>query len=103
MRDNSLAQALAMAAQLGFSIAVPMLVFIGGGAWLDSTLGTKPWLLFLGILLGVLAAGGALFRLSSLSSSRKPPSGTTRVSRKLEDLNDISGTNRADNSDHDGL
>ena len=63
--------ALALVAQLGFSIACPMVAFIGGGAWLDGQLGTAPWLIFIGIFLGLLAAGGALYQLTKVPTSRK--------------------------------
>ena len=98
-----MAKALALAAQLGFAIACPMVAFIGGGAWLDSQLGTVPWLLFLGIILGVLAAGGALYQLTAVQG-RKSPGGTTpkapyKVERRTKDL----GTGRADKRQRDGL
>lgn len=71
MQDNGLAKALALAAQLGFAIACPMVFFIAGGAWLDNQLGSKPWLLFLGIILGVATAGGLFYQLATLSVRRK--------------------------------
>ena len=70
-KDRAGMQALALVAQLGFTIACPMVVFIGGGAWLDGRLDTAPWLLFVGILLGLLAAGGALYQLTKVPVSRQ--------------------------------
>lgn len=73
--------ALALVAQLGFSIAVPMVVFIGGGAWLDSQIHSAPWFLFLGIFLGLLSAGAAFYQLAKVPSgsrgrqATKPPQG----------------------------
>ena len=96
-RDNSLAHSLALVGQLGFTIACPMVAFIGGGAWADGQLGTKPWLLFLGIFLGVAAAAGALYKLSTSLSTRKPARGTSNsnVPSRVESEDDNSGTNRA--------
>lgn len=101
MRDNSMAQALALIGQLGFAIACPMVAFIGGGAWLDDRLDTAPWLLFLGILLGVLAAAGALYKLST-GLYRKAGGPAPDVPYKVEKGNEISGTNRAKKQRHNG-
>jgi F0F1-type ATP synthase assembly protein I len=70
-KDRGSTTALALVAQLGFSIAVPMVVFIGGGAWLDSLLHSAPWFLFLGIFLGLISAGAALYQLAKVPT-RKP-------------------------------
>jgi hypothetical protein len=101
MRDNSLAQALALIGQLGFAIACPMVAFIGGGAWLDGRLNTSPWLLFLGVLLGVLAAAGALYKLST-GLSRKGSGASGDVPYKVEKGTEMSGTNRANKQKHNG-
>src|SRR6266508_1724208 len=63
MSDNGLWKAAALASQLGFSVACPMAVFIAGGVWADSKLGTRPWLFFLGLLVGIVAAGAALYQV----------------------------------------
>jgi ATP synthase protein I len=44
---------------IGTSLAVTVLLGIGGGYWLDSRFGTKPWFLMLG---GVLGLGLALYQ-----------------------------------------
>jgi ATP synthase protein I len=44
---------------IGTSLAVTVLLGIGGGYWLDSRFGTKPWFLTLG---GVLGLGLALYQ-----------------------------------------
>jgi len=49
-----------------------MVVFIGGGAWLDSKLGWTPWLLFLGIFLGVAVAGGIFYQIAKVPTTKKP-------------------------------
>ena len=77
LSDNSaLAGALVLATQLGFSVACPMVVFIGGGAWLDNQLGWGPWLLFVGIILGLTSAGGLFFQIAKLPASRRPKTGS---------------------------
>lgn len=77
-KDRGSTTALALVAQLGFSIAVPMVVFIGGGAWLDGQFRTSPWLLFVGIFLGLLSAGAALYQLAKVPTSK---SGGGRASK----------------------
>ena len=39
--------------ELGFIIALPLLVFALSGKWLDDKLNTKPWLTLLGIFLAI--------------------------------------------------
>ena len=41
---------------IGTSLAVTVLLGIGGGYWLDSRFGTKPWFLMLGGVLGLCLA-----------------------------------------------
>ncbi|HET9493586.1 MAG TPA: AtpZ/AtpI family protein [Chloroflexia bacterium] len=75
MKDSGFARALALTAQLGFSIACPLVVFIAGGAWLDGQLGWSPWLLLTGVLLGVLTAGGLLWQLTTVPIRRQKGTG----------------------------
>jgi hypothetical protein len=49
-------------AGLGLQFAVTLALFGALGWWLDSKLGTTPWLLVAGILLGAVAAFVALLR-----------------------------------------
>ena len=57
------------AAGLLTQIGVHMVICIGigffFGLWLDNRLGTSPWLLIVGILLGVGAAFVGLYRITS--------------------------------------
>jgi hypothetical protein len=66
-------RALGLAAELGFGIACPMLVCIGGGYWADQQFNTKPVLVLLGILGGLVLAFGAMYNLvrTPLGDSRK--------------------------------
>ncbi len=45
--------AVGLAWELGYTIAVPLVVFALGGRWLDKKLGTSPFLLLAGILLSI--------------------------------------------------
>ncbi len=47
---------------LGLSLAVCVLLGVGGGYWLDRRLGTSPWLLLLGGVFGMVAAGYQLYK-----------------------------------------
>lgn len=75
--DKGMMKALALATQLGFAVAGPLLIFIAGGVWLDGALGTAPWLFFLGLALGIVSAGAALYQIATAQ-----PVGKSRVSAK---------------------
>lgn len=47
---------------LGFEIAVPPLIGVLGGRWLDGRFGTEPWLVIVGALLGIGAGFYNFFR-----------------------------------------
>lgn len=47
---------------IGTTLAVTVLAGLGGGYWLDAQLGTGPWLLLLGGMLGLGAALYHFFR-----------------------------------------
>lgn len=102
MRDNTLLKTFALAAQFGFAVACPMLGFIGGGAWLDNRIGTTPWLLFLGIALGVLAAGGALYQLSMAPARKSLEKSNPNAPYKVETTSKNLGTTRADKRRRNG-
>ena len=48
---------ISMLAQLGFSIATPLVLCIFGGRWLQNRFSMGAWILAVGVLLGV---GGAI-------------------------------------------
>ena len=48
---------------LGMQLALTMVFFVGGGYFLDRWLGTEPWLLLVGAVLGMAAVFVHLFRL----------------------------------------
>lgn len=47
---------------LGWLIMLNMLVFAGGGLWLDRRLHTAPWLMLTGVLMGFAGSGYTLYR-----------------------------------------
>lgn len=74
--DNSaMGAALVYASQIGFSIACPMVLFIGGGAWLDNRLGWGPWLLLVGVILGIASAGALFYQIAKIPASRRRKTG----------------------------
>ena len=46
--------ALSFAWELGYSIAIPLVVFTMGGRLLDKKLGTSPWLLLIGLFISII-------------------------------------------------
>lgn len=59
---NSLWQALNLAWELGYLIALPIAVLGFGGAWLDKKLGTIPLFLLIGIITSVIFSSIAIYR-----------------------------------------
>lgn len=62
--DRATLRAIAVAAQLGTSIAASLGLAMGGGYLLDRWLGTRPVFLILGILVGL---GAAYYTLRDMS------------------------------------
>ena len=48
---------------LGMQLALTMVFFVAGGYFLDRWLGTEPWLLLVGAVLGMISVFVHLFRL----------------------------------------
>jgi ATP synthase protein I len=57
-------KALGLAAGLGCSVVVSLIVFVVGGVLLDRWLDTTPWFTLAGVLMGIFAAGTQLYRLA---------------------------------------
>lgn len=102
LKDGGMTQSLAFAAQLGFAIACPMVAFIGGGAWLDNRFDTVPWLLFAGILLGILAAAGTLYQVMRAQTNRLERNKRPRAPYKVEGQERDLGTKSADKRGRNG-
>lgn len=54
--------ALKMAWELGYTIAIPLVVFALVGRLLDKKLGTSPFLLLIGILISLVVTSIAVYR-----------------------------------------
>lgn len=60
---QALWDALGLAWEMGYTIAIPLVVFALGGRFLDRWIGTAPWLMLIGI--------GVAIAISSIAISRK--------------------------------
>jgi len=47
---------------IGFDLVVPLLVGVFGGRWLDRRVGTTPWLVLVGAVLGAAAGMLSVYR-----------------------------------------
>lgn len=56
------------AAGAGLQFAGAIVLFLFAGRWLDSRLGTAPWLLLAGVLIGAVAGFWALYRQLAVPS-----------------------------------
>ena len=66
------AKDLSRYAGLGIQFAVTLLLFTGAGIWLDAKLGTSPWLLIVGVLLGGTGAFYAILRAVPPARGNEP-------------------------------
>lgn len=74
---------IGLALQFAFTILGSLVVFGGGGLWLDQRFGTKPLFVLLGVVLSFVAIGYNLYEIAtvkfpprkpmSVSSKRIPP------------------------------
>lgn len=62
--DNEQLKATGAAVGLGCSIVVTLILFIGGGALLDTRLGTGPMWTLIGVAVALVAAGYELYELA---------------------------------------
>lgn len=60
---------------VGSELGIATLIGLFGGSWLDGRLGTGPWLMILGLVLGGIAGIRSLMRLAP-----KPQNKTTKSS-----------------------
>ena len=54
---------------IGLSFVFALVIGFGAGYWLDRTLGTQPWLSFIGFFLGLAAGVLNVYRVLKLSNS----------------------------------
>lgn len=67
-------QALNLAWELGYTIAVPLVLFALAGRWADKRYGTSPWLLLTGMVLAIVLTTIALIhKFSRLMKDVTPP------------------------------
>lgn len=59
---NSLWSVLNLAWELGYTIAIPIVILGLGGAWIDKKLGSSPGFILTGIVLSVIISGVAIYR-----------------------------------------
>jgi F0F1-type ATP synthase assembly protein I len=57
---------IGLSMQFGFTIVGSFAVFMGGGIWLDSRLGTKPIFLLIGMALSFIAIGYSLYEIATI-------------------------------------
>ena len=62
-------------AGLGFELVAPLLAGLFGGRWLDGRLGTRPWLVIVGAIVGAAAGMWNVYRRVV------PPGGANRGGR----------------------
>ena len=61
MGDRELASALSLAWELGYTIALPIIIFALGGRLLDKKLESSPWMLLAGIGVALMISGTAVY------------------------------------------
>jgi ATP synthase protein I len=76
-------RAIGVATGLGCSIVAALILCIGGGVWLDSRFGTTPVLTFVGIALGLAAAGYQLWELAKVGNTKAQAGPVTRAISRL--------------------
>lgn len=75
-------QQIGAASGIGCSVAVSLLLFIGGGVLVDRWLGTEPIGTLIGVALGLIAAGYSLYELAVMG---RPDRGIVKLKRSDDD------------------
>lgn len=75
--QNRLAQMrmIGLALQFAFTILGSLVIFGGGGLWLDQRFGTKPLFVLLGVVLSFVAIGYNLYEIATVRFTPRKPSG----------------------------
>ena len=63
-------QLIGQLSTIGMSFVLALVIGFGAGYWLDSTLGTKPWLSFVGFFLGFAAGVLNVYRVLQLANKK---------------------------------
>jgi ATP synthase protein I len=61
-------QLIGQLSSIGMSFVFALVLGFGAGYWLDNTLGTRPWLTFIGFFFGVAAGVLNVYRVMKLSN-----------------------------------
>lgn len=61
MPNQGLSQAMSMAWELGYTIALPIIILALGGRLLDKKLNSSPWFLLAGIGVALMISGTAVY------------------------------------------
>jgi ATP synthase protein I len=64
-------QLIGQLSTIGMSFVLAIVLGFGGGYWLDTVLGTKPWLSFVGFFLGLAAGVLNVYRVLQLADSTR--------------------------------
>ena len=70
-------QLIGQLSTIGMSFVLALVIGFGGGFWLDSMLGTKPWLSFVGFFLGLAAGVLNVYRVMQLANKKEGSTGST--------------------------
>ena len=62
-------QLIGQLSTIGLSFVFALVIGFGAGYWLDRTLGTQPWLSFMGFFLGLAAGVLNVYRVLKLSNA----------------------------------
>jgi ATP synthase protein I len=60
-------------------VALSIAAGAGGGYWLDTRLGTRPWLTIVGVVLGAVVAFTAMIRLLAWASKTRGADGNRKT------------------------
>lgn len=70
-------QLIGQLSTIGFSFVLALVLGFGAGYWLDRTLGTQPWLSFIGFFCGLAAGVLNVYRVLQLSNNASKTSGNS--------------------------
>lgn len=65
-------QLIGQLSTIGLSFVFALVIGFGAGYWLDRTLGTTPWLSFIGFFCGLAAGVLNVYRVLKLSNETRP-------------------------------
>jgi ATP synthase protein I len=69
-RDGRRLSAATQLASVGIEFSVSTVIGLLGGQWLDKKLGTAPFLMIVGLILGVIAGGRSLIAAARKANAR---------------------------------